>query len=390
MRILLAHNRYQRRGGEDVVFDSERKLLEEAGHEVTVYERHNNEIADYSPWRLFDLSRRTIWATDSVAGFRDILARSRPQVALFYNTFPLISPGPYYACAAAGVPAIQTLSNFRLICPGTNLSRNGRTCELCISKRFAWPGIWHRCYRGSFKGSSVVSAMLAFHWMTGTWNLRVNTYIALTEFSRQKYIAGGLPAHKIVVKPNFMSPDPGQRTKESEYALFVGRLSKEKGITSLLDAWKNLTTIPLKVVGDGPQMDLVNSAANSRGRAHIEPMGWKSRDEVLELIKGSRILIIPSVCYEGFPMTIVEAFACGVPVIGSRLGGIEEIIQHGESGLLFEAGDAVELAAAVQRLWSDKALRDDLGRGARSQYESRYTSKKNYAMIMKILTNALK
>ena len=389
MRILLAHNRYQQRGGEDAVFDTERGLLEQAGHEVTVYERHNQEIGAYSVWKLLDLSRRTVWATDSASSIRTILAENRPQVAHFYNTFPLISPAPYYACASAGVPVIQTLPNYRLICPGANLSRDGKICELCVTKRIAWPGIRHRCYRGSFGGTAVVAAMLTFHGMAKTWNLRVNTFIALTEFSRQKYIAGGLPADKIVVKPNFVNPDPGPRSVETDYALFVGRLSGEKGIATLLEAWERLHAIPLKVAGEGPLMGVVETAAKRTGRTNIELLGWRSRDEIVDLMKGARFLVIPSVCYEGFPLTIVEAFACGVPVIGSRLGGIEEVIRHGESGLLFEAGNATDLAATTKRLWTDKTLRVQLGHGARSQFESHYTAQKNYEMIMDIFEKAL-
>ena len=257
MRILLAHNRYQQRGGEDVVFETERTLLEKAGHEVSVYERHNDEIDAYSVWELIDLSRRTIWATDSASSIREILAQAQPDVAHFYNTFPLISPAAYYTCASAGVPVVQTLPNYRLICPGADFLRDGETCELCVSKTITWPAVWNRCYRESLGGSAVVTAMLAFHRLANTWKQRVDTYIALTEFSRRKYIDGGLPAHKIVVKPNFISPDPGPRSEESDYALFVGRLSKAKGIATLLRAWEELPDIPLMVAGDGPLMAFV-------------------------------------------------------------------------------------------------------------------------------------
>ena len=235
MRILLVHNRYQKRGGEDVVFEGERELLERGGHQVAVYERHNDEINSYSAWRRVDLSRRTVWATDSAASIRRILAKAQPDVAHFYNTFPLVSPAAYYACTAAGVPVVQTLANYRLFCPGATLERNQEICEKCLGKVVPWHGVRHGCYRDSRVGSSVVAAMLFFHRVAGTWKNQVKTYIALTEFSRQKFIEGGLPADKIVVKPNFLYPDPGARHRDAGYALFVGRLSKEKGIETLLE-----------------------------------------------------------------------------------------------------------------------------------------------------------
>ncbi len=389
MRILLAHNRYQQRGGEDVVFESERELLEQAGHEVTVFERHNVEITSYSALELLDLSRRTVWASDSASALRAIIAESRPEIAHFYNTFPLISPAAYYACSSAGIPVIQTLSNYRLICPGSELLRDGKPCELCITKKIPWPGIRHQCYRKSRVQTSVVATMLALHRLANTWNLRVATYIALTEFSRRKFIEGGLPADRIVVKPNFINPDPGPRDNERGYALFVGRLSREKGIRTLLRAWEDLPDIPLKIAGDGPQMPIVQQVAGRHRGGHISPLGWRPRSEIIDLLKGAQFLVIPSECYEGFPVTLVEALACGVPVIGSKLGGIEEVIRHGYSGLYFESGNASSLASIARSLWGDKTLRTHLGKGARSEFEAKYTAERNLEMLTEIFETAL-
>ena len=389
MRFLLVHNRYQKPGGEDTVFQAERALLERKGHVVVAYERDNDEIEGHSVWQRADLARRTVWATDSAASIRQILASGRFDAALFYNTFPLVSPSAYYVCESVRVPVIQVLPNFRLICPGATLHRDGRICEKCVGKTVPWWGAWHGCYRDSRIQSAVVTAMLAIHGFAGTWRDHVTTYIALTEFARQKFIEGGLPAGRIVVKPNFIYPDPGSRVGDSGFALFLGRLSREKGIATLMRAWENLPAVPLKVAGDGPLMPLVaESAARRRGPAAIEAMGWRTREEVLDLLKRASFLVVPSEWYEGFPLTIVEALACGVPVIGSRLGGVGEVIQHGVSGLHFEPGDAVDLAAKASRLWSDTALRGSLGRGARSQFEALYTADRNYEMIMEIISAA--
>jgi glycosyltransferase involved in cell wall biosynthesis len=389
VRILLVHNHYQKRGGEDFVFEAERKLLEGEGHHVFVYERHNDEIKLYSAWQRASLPRRAIWATDSIGAIRQILLGEKPDIAHFYNTFPLISPAAYFACSSAGVPVVQTLPNYRLICPGATLQRNGQTCELCVGSRVPWSAVLHRCYRGSWLQSSVVTAMLMFHRAAGTWDKHVNTYIALTEFARRKLIQGGLPGHKIVVKPNFVHPDPCPRVSDSGYALFVGRLSKEKGIETLLRAWRSVPEIPLKIAGDGPMRSMVEEAARQATGARIEPLGWRSRQEILGLMKGASFLVVPSEWYEGFPLTIVEALACGVPVIGSRLGSTEEIVQDGLSGLLFDPGNSADLLTTVRRVWSDTPLRKKLELGARSQFEARYTAGRNYEMIMRIFENAV-
>jgi glycosyltransferase involved in cell wall biosynthesis len=227
--------------------------------------------------------------------------------------------------------------------------------------------------------------MLLFHHLVGTWETCVDKYIALTEFSRRKFIDGGLPAEKIALKPNFLYPDPGHRSHDAGYALFVGRLSEEKGFSTLVRAWENLPDIPLKVAGDGPLMSAaVNKAASRVTGAGIEVLGWLPRQDILKLLSEASYLVVPSVWYEGFPLTIIEAFACGVPVIGSRLGGIGEVIQHQQSGLLFDPGNSADLVTAARRLWEDTSLRLRLGEGARSQYETLYTAERNYRILMEI------
>jgi glycosyltransferase involved in cell wall biosynthesis len=227
--------------------------------------------------------------------------------------------------------------------------------------------------------------MLVLHRALKTWQHKVDGYIALTEFAREKFVEGGIPGEKISVKPNFLYPDPGPRAAGEGYALFVGRLSPEKGILTLMRAWRSLPNIPLQIVGDGPLMGEVLSKARELNRPDVECVGWLSRNEVLEKLKGANFVVVPSNCNEGFPLTIVEALACGVPIVGSRLGGINEILRSGESGLLFEPEDADDLSEVAQRLWLNELLQRRLGDNARSQFEEKFTANRNYEILMGII-----
>lgn len=252
MKVLLIHNYYQQPGGEDQVFASEAALLEAHSHCVVRYTVHNDRVAEMSP---LPLVQATLWNKTVHRELRTLICKERPQVVHFHNTFPLISPAAYYAAKAEGVPVVQTLHNYRLLCPsqGGILLRNGEVCEDCLGKFWPWPGIVHSCYRDSKAATTVHAIMLSLHRALQTWTTMVDVYIALTEFARQKFIQGGLPSEKIVVKPNFVYPDPSPGEGQGGYALFVGRLTPEKGIDTLLAAWERLhTKIPLKIVGMVP------------------------------------------------------------------------------------------------------------------------------------------
>lgn len=249
-RVLLCHNFYQEPGGEDQVYADEGLLLESFGHEVIRYSRHNDDIANMS--RL-QTARATFFNKQTLEEVRKLIRKEQPDVLHCHNTFPLISPAIYVAANEAGVPVVQTLHNFRLLCPSALFLRNGRPCEDCLGKLLAWPGVLHACYRRDRAATAVVAGMLAVHRLGGTWVRRVQQFIALSEFSRRKFIEGGLPAGRLAVKANFMRNDPGYGGGRGGYAIFVGRLAAEKGIEALLAAWRRLKTpLPLKIVGDGP------------------------------------------------------------------------------------------------------------------------------------------
>ena len=232
------------------MFLAETALLESYGHRVVRYITHNDRVAELNS---VTLAGKTVWNSSAYRELRNLIHLEQPDVAHFHNTFPLVSPAGYYAARAEGVPVVQTLHNYRLLCPNALFFRDGGVCEDCKSKAITWPGVVHKCYRGSRAASGVVTAMLTTHRALRTWRKKVDVYIALTEFARRKFIEGGLPAGKIIVKPNFVYPDPGPGEGEGGFALFVGRLSFEKGVGTLLAAWEHLDRrIPLKIVGDGP------------------------------------------------------------------------------------------------------------------------------------------
>lgn len=304
MKVLLAHNFYQQPGGEDQVFADEGALLESHGHEVIRYSVHNDSVEGMG--RL-SLAARTVWNRKTYQELRELVRRERPAVAHFQNTFPLISPAAYYAVRREGAAVVQELPNYRLMCPAAVLFRDGKVCQECVGKPIAWRGVLHKCYRGSRGTTAVVAGMTALHRLAGTWKNAIDIYIALTDDGREKFIAGGLPAAKIMVKGNFVSPDPGPGEGKGGYALFAGRLSPEKGLDTLVEAWSKLQLqIPLKVVGDGPLASLIQAAAASNPA--IQWLGRQPPETVLNLMGDAVVLICPSNWHEtGGPKTVLEA-----------------------------------------------------------------------------------
>ena len=386
VKVLVVHNRYQQRGGEDVVFEEEADLLEANGHEVIRYVEDNDRVGNISQMAL---ARKTLFNSSTYRELRTLLRRERPGVVHFHNTLPLVSPSGYYAAAAEKVPVIQTLHNYRLICPNGLFFRDGGPCEDCLGKTFPWPGVVHKCYRESRAATGLVATMTSAHKTFGTWTNKVDLYVALTEFARRKFVEGGLPPEKIAVKPNFVSRDPGVGDGAGGYALFVGRLSEEKGIKTLLAAWDMpaLCDLPLKILGDGPLADLVRRAAKTN-RA-VEWLGNVSSEEVSSLMRQAAMLVQPSGAYETFGRVATESFAAGTPVISARLGAVAEIVGHGHTGRHFRPGDAADLARQVRHLTTHPSELARMRRNARSEFEDKYTAGRNYRMLTDIYASAI-
>jgi glycosyltransferase involved in cell wall biosynthesis len=383
LKVLLVHNSYQERGGEDESFEAEKSLLLQNGHAVCEYVRSNLEIESYTWQKTAGLALRTISASDSVRDLRALISTEKPAIVHFNNTFPLISPAAYQAGREAGIPVIQNLRNYRLVCPNALFFRDHHVCEDCLGKLFPWPGVIHACYRDSHVQSGVVATMLAYHRVRRTWQTDVDAFVALTEFSRGKFIEGGLPRHKIVVKPNFVY-DRGVAQGEGKHALFVGRLIEGKGLFTLLSAWKECRDIPLKIVGDGPALSQARSIIESENLKNVELCGRRPASDVFALLKDAKFLVFPAIWYEAFPRVLLESFACGRTVIASDVGASAEVVDDGRTGLLFRPSDSRELAEKVNLLWGRPDLAAQFGREARREYEKKYTPEIAYQMLTQI------
>lgn len=387
MKIILVHNKYKQPGGEDVVFDQERKLLEHYGHEVQVYCRSNWDTDSYPGVQKFVLLKKALWSEETYKEFSEILQREKPDVVHVHNTWVMISPSIYWACKAANVPVVQTFHNYRLLCPAGTFFRDGKTCEECVDFG-VHRSVVHGCYRDSIHETAAMTLMVYAHKWKGTWTNAIDSYIALSQFSKEMFLKGGLPADRVFLKTNFVHPDPGVCVDKADYAVFIGRLSPEKRVSTILNAWTEMKSrIELLIIGGGPEAEDLQKDASHLSQVHFK--GYLPREQALGHLRRARFLIFSSEWYENFPVTIAEAFACGVPVICSKLGAMKEIVEHGRTGLHFTSGDASDLAAKVEWAWAHPEEMQKMGMAARREFETKYTADKNYPQLMAIYQAAI-
>jgi len=378
-RVLVVHNAYREAGGEDSVVADEAALLVRKGHEVIEMRRDNRDVDGLG---RVSLAAQTLWSARTHRETLELLRRCRPEVVHVHNTLPLISPSLYWACAEAGVPVVQTLHNFRLACPQAMLLRDGRLCESCVGHT-PWPALRHGCYRGSRPQTAVVVGMLALHRRLGTYRDKISRYIALNEFSRQKFVQAGLPAQRIVVKPNFADVARNDAPGPRAGFLFVGRLAPEKGLEVLAQAWTACPGLALRVAGAGA------GGASIEAAPGVTMLGSVGQPEVQREMRGALALVLPSICYENFPRTLVEAFGAGLPVIASRLGAMAELVEPGVTGLLFEPGDARELGELLRWAAEHPDFMARMGATARARFEALYTPDINYEFLIDIYRSAI-
>jgi len=379
MRVLVAHNAYHYRGGEDTVVDAEVDLLRRHGHLVLVYRRDNAELEAMKPW---EASLSALWSKRTVSDMNTLCADFRPDILHAHNTFPLISPSLYGAAKRHKVPVIQTLHNFRLVCPQAMLVRQGHSCLECIG-HLPWRGVLHRCYRDSLAASTVVAAMVSLHRVRGTWSQDVSRYIVLNHLCREIFIQGGLPAEKLCIKPNFVRSERFPDWHSRSGGLFIGRLSSEKGLDVLIRAMQRLPRRSVTVYGQGPMQAQVKQAQG------LIYGGFQQAQMLTQRLHEASWLVMPSTGIESFGLVAIEAFACGTPVIASRQGGLLELVEHGKTGLLVTPGDAEELASAMEYAETHPQQMRAMGRAAWQAYWHHYTPERNYEQLMGIYQQAI-
>lgn len=388
MRILLLHNHYKSSSpsGEDIAFENEKELLESNGYEVITYSRYNDTI-ESGPLKSAQAALSLFWSKQTYSDLDRLIKKTRPDIAHFHNTFPLISSSGYSACQNNGIPVVQTLHNYRLICPGALLLRDGKPCEKCISGSL-FNSVRYGCYRNSKPASALVAGMLAINRTRKVYSQAVDRYICLTEFAKERFIRGGLPEEKLTVRANALMNTPEIGSGNGNYALFVGRLSQEKGVGTLIKAWEDIGSLPLKIVGKGPLNQTLKQQA-TESNINVEFLGFKARTEIFELMRNATMLVIPSECYEGFPVTAMEAMACGTPMLVSKIGALDEILKDPKQCLKFTAGDSADLRDKALTMINNAAMLQNMRFENRKAFEENYSTKNALSSILEIYDNTI-
>jgi glycosyltransferase involved in cell wall biosynthesis len=395
LKILLVHNFYgsSAPSGENQVYLSERELLKAHGHQVLEYLRHSDAIRNRGFAGMLKGALATPWNPFSLWNIRHIIQREKPDVMHVHNSFPLISPAVFRAARGHDTATVLTLHNYRLFCAAAIPMRNGKICTECIDRRCVVPSIQYGCYRNSRIATLPLAAMIALHRALGTWKKDVDAFIALTGFQKNVMSDAGLPKDSVHIKPHFYAdpPDPLPWEKRQDRVVFIGRLADYKGVHVLVDAWNRWgeNAPALDIIGEGPSRSrLQTQAAPLVEKEKIRFLGQLPFHEAQERLSKARMLVLPSLCFEGFPMVIREAFALGVPVVASRLGSLSYLIRDGENGFLFKAGEADELTQKTKQLWGAGDTLLDMSKAARKEFERKYMPQINYETLLDIYQKA--
>jgi glycosyltransferase involved in cell wall biosynthesis len=374
MKILILHNKYKIPGGEDSVVLNESALLKQFGHDVEVVYFTNDDINGSKQKVATGLN--AVYSRSANQKIKTVIEKFKPDVIHVHNTFPKISPSIFYLANELKIPIVQTIHNYRLVCPGALLLREEQVCEACVNSKFAYKSIVNKCYRNSAIESTIVATVNFVHNTLGTLQNKISRFIVLSDFAKQKLKNSTLQLSDshFAIKPNFVEDKDFNHNRQNVF-LFVGRLSTEKGLDVLLEAFSQ-TSHPLAIIGGGPLEAKVMDYASKH--SNIEYLGFQSSDVVIEKMKHCKALVFPSIWYEGMPMTILEAFSTGCPVIASKLGAMEELIEHEINGLHFEAASANDLIKQLD------LITDDMSLNARNSYLEHYTPEANYKQLIDI------
>lgn len=385
MRILIVHNSYTNRGGEDVVIDNETDLLQSNGHQVQhlFFKNLKKQSTTFKVKLLWRIFYNSVSAHKLKSKIKDF----KPDIIHVHNFFYQASPSIFFVARKSKVPVVMTLHNYRLLCIGGLLMKKNAVCELCVQKKIPFSGIKHKCYGNSLLASTLVTMMNVWHRYRKTWQNKIDKYITLTDFTKQKLLnsALNLKNNQVVIKPNFVEDLNYTTSKEREdFYIFIGRLSKEKGIDILLKA-SMLYNFKVKIFGIGELQEKVENQAKQN--QNIQYLGFHSKEKIIAALKKSKALIFPSIWYEGLPMTILESFSTGTPVIASDIGNINTIVEHQINGLHFKNGSAESLAQMIQNF--EQGNFSYLYNNARESFEKKYSSKANYKNLIEIYQSVI-
>lgn len=378
-RVLIVHNYYQIPGGEDTVVNNEKKMLEENGHDVVMYTRHNDEIKEKGIMGKLLLPFETIYSFKTIRDIKKIVKEKKIDIVHIHNTFPLISPSIYSASKKAGAKVVQTVHNFRLLCPAATFARDNKICEDCVNKGLL-NSIRHNCYRNSKLQTIISASMLKFNRIIGSYK-KVDAYIALTEFNKEK-LSSLIPKEKIFVKPNFCEKlsIPIVPIEEREYFMFLGRLDKLKGINLLVEAWKEIKGEELLIVGTGPEEEYLKKYINDNNIKNVKLIGYKKKDEAMKLLSKAKALIFPVQWYEPFGLVLIEALKLGVPIIANDIGSIFEIINNDKLGIIEKINSPIDIKKMVYKFLRRYNYYNNLDENFKNKYETR----NNYKIIKQI------
>jgi glycosyltransferase involved in cell wall biosynthesis len=405
MKVLAANKYYFVKGGAERYFFELARILERHGHEVVPFSMRDelNEPTPYADYfvshEAFDdragvagklrAAARVLYSVEARRRIEALIDATSPDVAHLHNIAHQLSPSILYGLRSRGVPVVQTLHDHKLICPNYQMFVGGATCERCAKWRYH-NAVLNRCMRGSVAASALVAAEAYVHRMLGTYAENVDVFVAPSAQLRDRMIRHGVDGARIVHLPYSIALDGYEPRYDSDgYAAYVGRLSSGKGLGTLLTALKAEPTVAFRIVGSGPLEDALRSRAERESIGNVEFVGYRRGEELASIVRGSLFTVVPSECYENSPLTVYESFAYGKAVVGSRIGGIPELVTENESGLVFAPGDAHELAGCLRTLWDDSALAADMGRAARLRVEREYGPELHYDKVMEVYRRAM-
>ena len=389
MYILQIHNSYQTPGGEDKVVNAEKELLEANGHRVIQYYRHNNEIKDYGFFQKIRFFVETIYSQRTCRELDKLIEKQKPDIAHIHNVFPLISPSVYYCLKRHNIPVVQTVHNYRFLCPNSLFYTRNAICEKCKAGN-TMHCFLNKCYKNNFLLSGLYALTFWIHGKVKTFQNKIDIFIALSYFSKDKLTEGCFPKEKIEIEGNFLSQNKTEPDYDKEdYAIFMGRLSNEKGLITLLNAFRKMNKIKLKIAGKGGLEKELKMYTIKNNISCVEFLGFISGSERLELLQKARFSLIPSQCYDNFPTSALESFSVGTPVIASRIGGLPELIEEGKNGFLFESGDPDDLAEKISYLYENPDKTLEMGKYAHKCIDEKYGHQKHYERLMEIYEKAI-